>query len=483
MIKKYTLELIVFLSGAVVMVLEIVGVRLVAPYFGTSLPIWTTIIGIVLASLSIGYYYGGTLADKGATYQKLSFIMAGAGALIGFTMLLQNTVFAFISGFEFSLITRATLAILVLFAPAAVLLGIVSPYAVRLRIDSVSTSGATVGRLSALSALGSIVGTMLAGLVLLGLWGSRDILLMLALLQLALSLLVYRQRRLVLIVIMLAVVFILGRSYGQLDVVADIDTAYNRVWVVDKGNIRVLSVGGVSESAIYLSGNPELVFGYTRLYQLVEHFMPGVKRALMLGGAGYTYPRDFLRKNPQATIDVVEIDPGMTQIARDYFRLKDDPRLRVIHEDGRIFLNESSETYDVFFGDAFGSYYSIPFQLTTREAVQKIYERLSDDGVAFVNLIGSIGGETGKFIRAEYHTYKERFPHVYLFPVIIADADAVQNIMLIAFKNETEPSLVSMVPEFETMLGRRWTQEIARDVPILTDDFAPVDQYIAAYME
>jgi spermidine synthase len=478
--RRYALELIVFVSGAVVMILEIVGTRLLAPYFGTSLPIWTTIISIVLASLSLGYYYGGKLADKGATYQKLAFLLLAAGALIGLMMLFQATVLATVSAIGVPLVARAAFAVILLLAAPAVLLGVVSPYAVRLRIESVDTSGAMVGRLSALSAMGSIVGTSLAGIVLLRFMGSSNLLCALGITLALLALVAYRSRRFAWCAVVLIVLLLAGTSGARLSFVADIETAYNRIWVFDKDNVRTLSVGGVSESAMYLDGSTEPVFPYTRFYRLSQHFAPDARHGLMLGGAGYSSPRDFLRRNPEATIDVVEIDPGMTQVARDYFNLTDDPRLGIIHEDGRVFINETENKYDVFFGDAFGSFFSVPYQLTTREAAQKIYGLLNDDGVALINLIGSMEGEKGKFIRAEYRTYQEVFSYVYLLPVQSDDGTAIQNIMLVAVKGDKAPPLVSTDSELNSYLQKRWSGVIARDVPVLTDDFAPVDQYVSA---
>lgn len=479
MMRRYALELIVFVSGAVVMVLEILGTRLIAPYFGTSLPIWTTIISIILASLSFGYYYGGRLADRGATYRRLALILFWAGALVALTLIVQQSTLFMINSLRVSLVVRAALAVALLLAPAAVLLGIVSPYAVRLRIDSVNTSGAMVGRLSALSALGSILGTVLAGIVLLRFFGTNFLLSLLAISLFLLALIAYRSGRFIALVL-LSILIAWGGGVGiRSSLVADIDTAYNRVWVYDQESVRTLSVGGVAESAMYTNGNSDLVFPYTKFYRLARHFVPDARSALMLGGAAYSSPRDFLKNTPNATIDVVEIDPGMTDIARRYFNLTDDLRLRSIHEDGRVFINMTTSTYDVFFGDAFGSFFSVPYQLTTREAAVRIHNLLSERGAAIINLIGSMEGETGEFIRAEYKTYAEVFPHVYLLPVESMDPTKVQNVMLIALKAEDEPRLTSGEAELQKYLRMRWAAPIADDVSVLTDDFAPVDQYIA----
>jgi spermidine synthase len=199
----------------------------------------------------------------------------------------------------------------------------------------------------------------------------------------------------------------------------------------------------------------------------------------MLGGAAYSYPQAYLKRYPHATMDVVEIDPKLTQLAKTYFGLKEDPRLRIYHEDGRVYLNTTTERYDAVLGDAFTSYYSVPYQLTTVEAVQKTYDTLADNGVVILNTISAIEGDHALFLRAEYATYKAVFPHVYLFPVDhVEDGKIVQNVILVALKSKTEPNLQSNDPTIQKYLERRWQKPIQADLPILTDDYAPVDHYM-----
>jgi spermidine synthase len=181
-------------------------------------------------------------------------------------------------------------------------------------------------------------------------------------------------------------------------VLADVDTAYNRVWIhegVQKSTgkaVRMFSINNENSSAMYLDDD-ELVHPYTKFYHLARHFDPGFQKTVMFGGAGYSFPKDFLGKYPEATMEVVEIDPGITELAKKYFRLRDNPRLTILHEDGRMFLNRSEKGYDVIFGDAFSSQFSIPYQLTTAEAVQRKYDILNDDGIVILNIISAIEGE------------------------------------------------------------------------------------------
>lgn len=220
----------------------------------------------------------------------------------------------------------------------------------------------------------------------------------------------------------------------------------------------------------------KLVYPYTRYYHLARHFNPGFQKTAMLGGAGYSFPKDFLRTYTDATIEVAEIDPGITELAREYFRLQDNPRLSIRHEDGRIFLNRAEPGYDAIFGDAFSSQYSLPYQLTTIEAVRRKYDLLNEGGVVVLNIIASIEGEKGMFLRSEYETYKAVFPQVYLFPVNRpGEGEVVQNIALVALKSEAPASFRSTDPEISEMLSHVWKTPIVRDMKVLTDDFAPVE--------
>ena len=486
--KKYILELTVFLTGAMVMILELVGSHIFAPYVGTSTIVWTSLIGIILASLSLGYWLGGKAADRRSQLGVLAGILVIAAIFVVLTAFLNQTILEVLVATVPDVRVNTLLAGLLLFVPATLFLGMVSPYAVRLKIQAVETSGSTVGRLSALSTLGSIVGTFLTGFVLFGYFSSVEILLSVAVVLIILSLLIWiskwQPRILLLILVLISFSAHQEIVAAQVSVgFIDQDTPYNRVWIYpaylndEQRLVRMMTINREASSAIDLNSD-ELVFKYTRFYNLDAHFRPNLQKALMLGGAGYSYPKEFLTRFPQAEIDVVEIDPALTELARQYFRLVDDPRMKIHHEDGRTFLNRSKEKYDVIYGDAFKSLYAIPFQLATEEAVQKMYDNLADGGVVLANLIGTVEGIRGQFVRAEYATFKAVFPQVYLFPVESStDGSAIQNIMLVAVKSEEKASFLSQNPELQDYLDMLWTKPIAEDKPVLTDDFAPVDRY------
>jgi len=487
---KHILEITVFVCGAVVMIFELVGSRVLAPYFGTSIFVWTSLIGVILGSLSLGYYWGGKIADKKASLKGLSVIIFLAAIFIGSTMIIKDLLLFTLKIETLDIRIGSIFSSLILFLPASVLLGMVSPYSVKLKLDNLQTSGSAVGSLYAISTAGSIFGTFLSGFYLIPQFGTNKLLIILAILLIVNSLMIsfkdlFKKKIFVLIIALLGLVtYVPYQSELGKKGLIDVDTAYNRVWIYDfidqstSRPVRMMGINNENHSLMFLDGD-ELANEYTRYYHLAKFFNPGFKKSLMIGGGGYSFPKDFLNKYPQATIDVVEIDPKLTELSKKYFRLEENPRLIIFHEDGRMFLNKTRETYDVIFGDAFTSRYSLPYQLTTREAVQKKYDILNDKGIVILNIVSSVEGEKGEFLRAEYATYKTIFPQVYLFPVSEPDnGKKIQNIILVALKSPDVPNFQTGDGEIKGYLGHLWKKEIASDVPILVDDYAPVDYYV-----
>lgn len=484
--QKYILEVIVFICGAAVMILEIVGSRILAPFLGTSIVVWTSLIGIILGSLSLGYWLGGKLADKGPSYKIFSFFIFISAFSLIFIVLFNSTILTFIQEYIASIYIKTVIASLYLFSLPSVLLGMISPYAVRLKIKDIANSGQTVGNLYAISTIGSIVGTFAAGFFLIPYFGSRGIFIFLSIILILTSLLAFSKefKKTRIISIFLFLFFLMPASFNKQPGLIDVDTQYNRIWIyksVDELTgrlvLNLVTDPYARQSAMFLDSD-DLVVAYTKFYRLAQHFKPDLNYSLMIGGAAYSYSKDYLGNYPTARLDVVEIDAKMTELAKKYFNLQDNPRLTIFHEDGRTFLNKTKTKYDVIYIDAFSTPLTIPYQLTTKEAVGKIYSALVDEGVVLVNIISALEGEKGKFLRAELATYKTVFPQVYLIPIENNnDGFKVQNIMLVGLKSDIKPSFTSDDNELNNYLEHLWTKGIEFDQPILTDDYAPVDYY------
>ncbi len=472
------------------MIFEIVGARILSPYFGSSTLVWTVMIGVIMGSLSAGYYGGGIIADRVPRMSGVAYIVFFAALFLGITTIVKDVMLAGIVAFFDNTTTGLFFGCVALFAPASIFLGAVSPYAVRLQLQSAETSGKIAGRLYALATFGSITGTFLAGFVLIPHIGTHRIMIMLFVVTVGVSLLLSWKKFFARM--MIVTIFGMTLFYGDMvpcpyDLIVDVDTAYNRVWIFDavqkdaeQGDMRVrtMAINSGNQSTMALD-RPMLVNFYTRYYHLIRHFTPDFSHVMMLGGAGYSFPKDYLLHYPDKHIDVVEIDPGITNLAQKYFSLdRTNPQLRIFHADARMALAQTDVAYDAILCDAFSSNHSIPYHLATREATQLMYDALAPDGVVIANVIGSIHGDKGRFFRAEYATYTAVFPHVAVIPVNNThDGDAVQNIMIVAAKSPQMPPMSSDDPTLNDYLQQRWTDAIPSDMPILTDDFAPVEYY------
>jgi spermidine synthase len=498
---------VIFVSGIMVMVLEMVGARLLAPHVGTSIIVWTSLIGVVLAFLAAGAWLGGRLADTKLSPRVLAAVLAGAGLGVALTALIHPLLGAGIMEASPNVYQGAVLGALLHFALPALFFGMVPPYVVKLSLANLASSGATVGRLYALSTAGSIVGTFLGGFVLISYFSSTDILFGTAVAAGLTSLLVsVKKNSLGILALLCGLVAVVGSaSYeawrtGQ-GGLPTLETPYNTIrlregMTEDQRRVRLLQTDpGKIQSGMYLDDPVELYAEYTRYYALGSALHPKATRVLMLGGGGYSVPKWLLAgrsglDGAALRLDVVELDPGMTRLAREYFHLPDDPRMRVHHEDARRFLNTNTRQYDLIFVDVFNSYYSVPFQMGTREAAHALRRALAPGGMMIMNIISSHSGENGLLFRSIHWAMASAFPELHAFAVNNPEnLDRVQNIMLLALP-EKRPDLADAFAgdaphvsrHVRAMLRTRVTRAVARDCPPLTDNFAPVERYAQALL-
>ncbi|MDR2161430.1 MAG: fused MFS/spermidine synthase [Desulfovibrio sp.] len=512
------LAFVMFLNGMAVMVLEMVGARLLAPELGTSTVVWTSLIGVILASLSLGYWIGGRLADAFLVKEKtiadhrrlnrarsvLAGIFLAASCSVLFTALAHGVLLRQISHAPVSLYGAAVGAALLLFALPAVLCGMVSPYIMRLAITSSETPGTVIGSLNAVATVGSIAGTFLGGFILISWFGSTEITLAVAACLLLAAILVKAKPLLpgTLLALLLAALGIHTRLAGLAEagagMSATIETPYSTIRILTRPyQLRtarlLLTDPGSCQSGCYLDRPEDLIFDYTRFYALGPYLFPDASRLLMLGGGGYSLPKWLLAgksglRSASFSLDVVELDPGMTRAAQRYFFLpRDDPRLHIFHEDARRFLNRSAQaeasagTYQIIFADVFNSFYSIPFHVGTVEAAQKIHTLLSADGIVLMNIISALEGDNGRLFRSIYHAFASVFSDLRIFAVQNPYHSAeVQNVILVAFKSSRDlpsPGDSSVPAAIASILRKEWRSLPARDCPPLTDNYAPVERY------
>ncbi|MEG2172439.1 MAG: fused MFS/spermidine synthase [Desulfovibrionaceae bacterium] len=500
--------LIVFASGALLMVLEMVGARVMAPHLGTSVIVWTSLIGVVLACLACGACIGGRLADKKLSRKTLAAILSGAGFGCGITALVHPLVGAAVSSAIPNIYLAAVVAAVCIFALPATLFGMVSPYVIRLSLASLATSGSTVGYLYALSTAGSIVGTFLGGFVLISWFSSTQILLATGGAMLLLSLISCWQLPALRVALLL---FFPVAAWGNASyttwlvaqgTLPPVETPYNSIRIMEahtpeKRLVRVMATDpGYMQSGMYVDTPSALYFEYTRYYSLGTVLFPHATKVLMLGGGGYSVPKWLLAghgglNSQKLTVDVVELDPGMTKVARTYFALPDDPRLTVFHDDARRFVNANTQMYDLVFVDVFNSHYSVPFHVGTVEAAKAMRRAVAPHGALLMNVISAVEGPDGELFRAIYGALGEAFAEIHVFAVSDQkNLRRVQNLMILALP-EKNPSLRAMLegarthlsPPIQGMLATRITSPMPTGTLPLRDDFAPVERYAQALLK
>ena len=495
-LKKYHFEFIIFCVEAICMMLELCASRVLSPFFGSSNIVWTSIIGIILLSSSIGNYFGGKIADGEKVLKKLKLILGICASFILVIPLIQDFTLKAILKIAFDVRLGAIFGSLALFFIPSALIGLITPIILKLKLKNLARAGSTSGKIYALSTLGGIFGTFLGGFFLVPNIGSVYILFLLSVFMLILIPFVDLRLKskaniIIAIVTVLSIIamncFIISNKLNKNRVLNNeaglsvtYDTQYGRVLIYNGSrngeNIRILDIDSGYESATFTDESKiyELVFEYTKYYDLMFNANIDINNTLLIGGAGYSYPKYYISHYPSKNIDVVEIDSEITELAKQYFyldkliqdyNLEENHRLNLITNDGRIYLNETNKKYDAILNDAFSG--SSPAKtLTTQECIRNIKNALNPNGVYLTNVISALEGNESKFIRAEVNTLKQEFNYVYVVPCNNdGNTYTVQNNMVIA--SDSTLDLENVYP-----------LKLSNDEIILTDDYCPVDTLI-----
>ena len=512
--REWRLKLVVFVSGAVLMGLEMTGSRVLAIHFGSSIYVWGAIIGIFLAALSLGYYSGGMLADRKPTFYLLNILLLIAGFWLMLIPFYANAICRAVLQLNPGERLGPLLSTMILFGGPSVLLGMVSPYSVRLAAREIERMGNVSGRLYALSTFGSIAGTLLTAFWLIPAIGVRTLLQVLGLCLILLPLAVlprsYKRKALALGSILLAptLIFLNSRSITPAQphqtILFEGDSPYHYIKVVDdkQRNTRFLQFNNYVEGAIDLTPPYETRVSYTNAFHLARVFKQDPQNILIIGGGGGIGARKFVMDDERVVVDLVEIDQKVVDLSARYFYLAPGPRLRIHVEDGRNFVRRTTNRYDVVILDAFTIGGQIPFHLTTQEFMREIKQVLAPGGVLLANINGTLQGSRSRILRSEYKTVATVFESVYLFPHLYEserkqgssiDPNRSRNIILIAVDGPerwSRESIVAIAAVLENT-GRVHTTTfledahqfytgnlLTNDVPLLTDNYAPVDTMV-----
>jgi spermidine synthase len=486
--------LIVFFSNACIMILELVAGRIIAPYVGVSLYTWTSVIGVVLAGISLGNYLGGWLADRVASLRLLGAVFV-LGGLFSFGVLAVDALGRVTPG-EWPIVVEIVVLTAALFFLPCTILGAISPIVAKLAVRDLRKTGITVGRIYAAGTVGSIVGTFATGFFLISWFGTHTIVWGVGLALAALGLLFLLGRRWPLMLVAVAVLAgssVVATRQGWLSGICMRETNYFCIKVHEEERdgepVRVLVLDRLVHSYTSLEDPTRLVYGYERMYAEVTDYRAQFDdhlRALFIGGGGYTFPRYMEAVYPGSDLDVIEIDPGVTQVAHDHLGLASDTEIVTYNEDARLFLErEPSDTYDLIMGDAFNDF-SVPYHLTTKEFNDRVHAWLADDGFYVVNLVDGPGGA---FLRAYLRTLRETFAHVYLAPTLESWQEAAHSTFVLVATDatldldelaEADGGDGTSLLEMRLLSDEEVDELLAEGRTVtLTDRYAPVDQMLA----
>jgi spermidine synthase len=473
---------LVFVVGASSLGVEIAAARLLAPYFGASTIVWANTIGVVLVALSAGYWFGGRYADRHPHLRGLCFMVLAAAVLIaavpfaarpflGFSVDAFDTVS--VGGFAGSLF-----GVLVLVAVPVTLLGAAAPWAVRLAVGGVEKSGEVVGRLYAISTVGSLLGTMLSALLLIPWLGTQRTFLAFALALALVAALGVGARALPVPLLLLAVFAVpVGTIKADADgrVLFEAETTHQYARVVERDDgSRALELNeGQAVHSLYRPGT--YLTGDYWDGHLVLHAAAGSRaprRIAILGNAGGTVARSFGHFFPSTAVDAVEIDAELTDLGRRFFDLR-NPKMKVFAEDARPWLERSEGGYDAIMVDAYRQPY-IPFYLATRDFFELARERLAPGGLVIVNVGHPEGAR--ELERVLGRTMAAAFPRVLRYP--IEDTNTLLVAGEGAFSPERLRANLGALPAPLRGEARRAAAALEPRLPggeVYTDDRAPVE--------
>jgi spermidine synthase len=481
--------------GALVMVIEVMGSRVVGPFFGVSLFVWTSLIAVTLVALALGYGFGGYLADRYSSPKYLYIIIMIAGVLTLLVPVLQAPVLKMCV--PLGLRGGAFTSTLILFGPALFLLGCVSPYLVKIAASQLHNLGAVVGGLYALSTIGSTVGTIITGFLLVALLGVNKIFLVAGIMLIGLSVgyfIFFKRQWAAAAAFILP--FVLYHPYvftsktlpdgSELSIVAHKESFYGTLKVVDsktsEKHSRYMMIDSLIQGGMDMRNGLSIYF-YNYYLQFIPYMLHPTGTDCLVIGVGAGLVPSWYEQNG-VTCDIVDIDQKVIQLAQEYFNFNNKGEL--IAEDGRYFLTSSKKQYDYLVLDAFNGDIT-PAHLLSLEALSSAKDRLKPEGIMAINIIGNLVGEN--FMTASViKTMEQVFDQVEIYPAFkVQENRGVGNLIVVGYQGEpkefqpVDEKIFVIHPFFEqairSSLGDRYHFPADTPAIILTDNYNPIDFY------
>jgi SAM-dependent methyltransferase len=476
---------LVFVTSAAILVLEILAGRLLAPYVGDTLETYTAIIGTVLTGIAVGTWAGGRLADRRDPRRLIGPLLV-VGGLLAVSAVPIVRALGDVGGSE---LERGMMLCLLAFFPMAAVLSAVSPAVVKLQLHDLGRTGQVVGRYSALSTAGAVIGTFLAGFVLIEAARTSVLVVVTGGLVIAIGVAMWlwldrlRLRSGAAVAVLALGTLSLGATVGN---GCAHETTYHCARIeTDPANPagRALWLDTLRHSYVDLDDPAHLEFAYTRgLAAAIDATQPEGEAldTVHLGGAGYTMPRWLDATRAGSTSIVLEIDQGLVDLVAVELDPPSGPGFEVRVGDARLLVADlPDDSADVVVGDAFGGV-AVPWHLTTKEFVAQVHRVLRPSGVYVANIID---GNDLRFLRAELATLRAVFADVAVVGPAATFAGAQRSNLVVLASDEpislTRLDLaVGAVGLDQQVLTGADVDALIDDAPVLTDDYAPVDQYL-----
>ena len=485
----------IFVSSGILLVLEITAGRLIAPYVGVSIYSWTSIIGVILAGLSLGNWLGGRWADKDAKEKHAGIVLTLAGLFSMFSLLALTFVAPVLQNSELNLVISSFLYVLSMFFIPSILLGIPTPLLTTFALRLDSRSGHIVGRMHALAALGSIIGTFLTGFVFIQYFGSHNVIIASSILLLVLAAPFFRhspKTTPVLMVTALVSLSLVTLARGGYANPCDRESNYFCLRVVDVsqqapfGTAKALILDHLMHGINHETEPGMLISPYVQLMDqlVINHFdaqQIGHLKYFFAGGGSYTQPRAVQAMTPDAKITVAELDSAVTKLVTEKMYVSTE-NMRIFHHDARAVLYRlKNELFDVIITDAFHDV-AIPYHLVTREYAELVKSHLQPNGLYATNVVDAF--PNAKMVKCMMKTLQQEFNYVDVWLDHIPDQPQRMTFVISASNQAINSDILQASRGFK----RRWyrintpllaTGTAIKDLPVFTDDYVPVERMIA----
>lgn len=494
---KKILLTVVFVTGAVTLVIETLAIRILSPYYGNTIYTFSSVISVTLLALSLGYYIGGNWANRQHRITIFYGIITLSSVSIFFLRVLLITLLP-LTGYELSYTWGPLIHSLILFFLPIFLLGTLSPFAIAILATYLPKSSAAsiAGKVFFWSTLGSLAGILTSSYFLVPRLGIDSLIVLLGFILLFIGIFGFMtgNKKKITNKRIISILLITIPCLASLTITRSSPAIYTRDGVYEKitiydsilnnRSIRILGLDRSIAGALYLDPE-EVAIRAMKQVDLYKIFKPTISNVLVLGGGAYLIPKILLSKKDIKQVDVVEIEPSLFALSKKYFNLPEDNRLQNYIMDGRRFLYHTDKKYDVIYSDAYYSYFSVPIHFTTKEFFQLVRQRLKPNGILIVNLIDDLMPKKGSFIFSEMRTLQSIFPNGYIFTSSNSDKN-IQNIIFLGLMTKEKIDFNDMrITKNDDALIRELPSKLLdqekyklKNYPVLTDDYNPVEYLI-----